>query len=182
MKFTHFVPLLATVVFATVLVAAAPVPTLNRSHITGRCSGCHSGEQALSLVSKLQADVHDALALLDNRHATGSNPADLFIELATKIDQCNSAAAAAKVDGANLDSKMAVQVSDITAKIILDISTGCSKFRNVKIDGLPQVDLFNLPAKVLAFVSSQYEGLLVYTLGFSYDPLKARGYSMAHPA
>ncbi|CAE6427229.1 hypothetical protein ACGC1H_004614 [Rhizoctonia solani] len=135
MKFTHLVSFFVTVASASVLVAATPVITLSRSDITGRCSGCNSGEQALLLVKGLEAEVHETLASLDNYRATASNPADLFTHLTSKVDQCNSAMVAVEVSSVDVDPKSAIQaqVADITANMILDISDKCSKFRDVNI-------------------------------------------------
>ncbi|KAG8691884.1 hypothetical protein FRC11_006465 [Ceratobasidium sp. 423] len=141
MKFTRLVSLFTTVMSASVLVLAAHIATSHRSDITDRCGGCNAGEKALLFVNELEADVRSTLALLDNCRTTGSNPTDLFVELASKVDQCNSAVAAFGVGGTGPDSKMAAQVSDTAAKIILDISTGCSKFQNVKIDGFDYAKL-----------------------------------------
>ncbi|KDN51601.1 hypothetical protein RSAG8_00146, partial [Rhizoctonia solani AG-8 WAC10335] len=124
MRFTRFVSLLATIAFASVFVAASPA-----------AFGCNSGEQVLKLVKNLHDEVRETLMSLDNCYTSGSNPTDIFTQLASKVDRSNSAMAAAGVDGTDLDPKTAVQVqvSDITAKMILDISTGCSKFQKVEI-------------------------------------------------
>ncbi|CAE6520002.1 unnamed protein product [Rhizoctonia solani] len=147
MKFTRLVSLFTTVMSASVLVLAASVVTVHRGDITDLCGGRDAGEQALSLVNRLQADVRSTLASLDKCRVAGSNPTDLFNELASKVTQCNGAMAAIGVDGTDADRKTAaqVQVSDIAAKMILDIGTGCSKFQDVKIDGF---DYMKLSSKI----------------------------------
>ncbi|CUA75172.1 hypothetical protein RSOLAG22IIIB_01820 [Rhizoctonia solani] len=141
MKFTRVVSFLVTVVSTSVLVVATPVETLSGSDISGLCRGCNPGRQVLSLVKKLQADTRATLALLENCRTTGCNTTDLFVELAAKVDQCNNAAVTLEVDDTNLDSKTKVQVSEIVTRIILDVSTGCSKFQDVNIEDFVYVSL-----------------------------------------
>ncbi|CAE6462988.1 unnamed protein product [Rhizoctonia solani] len=139
MKFTRLVSFVAAIVSASVLVAAAPVPSAPPRN--DYCSGCNYGERALSLVTTLQVEVSKTLILLDDCRNAGSNPTDLFIHLAAKVDECNSAVAAVGVDDLELVASVRAQVSNIAAKIILDISTGCSKFQDVKIENFNYVAL-----------------------------------------
>ncbi|KAH7340567.1 hypothetical protein B0J17DRAFT_324838 [Rhizoctonia solani] len=163
MKFTRLVSFVAAIVSTSVLVAATPVPSPPPSY--DHCSGCNYGEQTLSLVTKLQVEVSKTLILLDDCHNTGSDPTDLFIQLATNVDQCNSAVAAVGVDGSNPDVKASIQiqVSDIAAEIILDISTGCSKFQNVKIENFNYIAL---SAKIDATLKGLCVSLNVLIQGF----------------
>ncbi|EUC67341.1 transmembrane protein, putative, partial [Rhizoctonia solani AG-3 Rhs1AP] len=136
MKFTGLVSFFVTVASVSVLVAATPVATLSRSDITGRCSGCDStSELVIQLVDKLHSDVSNTLALLDNYRATGSNPTELFTRLTSQVNQCNNAMSAVGVNSVDVDPKSMIQnqVSTITGNMILDMSAGCSKFRNVNI-------------------------------------------------
>ncbi|KAG8746566.1 hypothetical protein FRC10_004418 [Ceratobasidium sp. 414] len=130
MQFTRIFGLVAIVLSA--LAAAAPVPHSNA--VAARCTGdCTS--DVLGLVLHLQADVQATLSLLDECKATNANPTDLFVKLAVLVETATQAVAIVKVDTIGIYSSVEVQISNIVAKIILDIGTGCSKFQNVKIDG-----------------------------------------------
>ncbi|KAG8686714.1 hypothetical protein FRC09_013957 [Ceratobasidium sp. 395] len=121
---------------------AAAAPISHSDAVAARCSnGCTSGTDVLGLVTDLQADVSVTLALLEKCKATGANPTDLFVKLTTLVDTCNKAVAAVEVDTAGKYNGVKTQVSDITSKIILDVSTGCSKFKDTKIEGFAYLSL-----------------------------------------
>ncbi|KAG9096033.1 hypothetical protein FRC06_009157 [Ceratobasidium sp. 370] len=131
---------LVGVVLSAGLAAAAPISHSNA--VVARCSsGCTSGTQILDLVVDLQVEVKTTLSLLDKCKATGANPTDLFVKLATLVDTCNQAVAVVEVDTTGVYNGIKAQVSDIVAKIVLDIGTGCGKFQNVKIDGFVYLEL-----------------------------------------
>ncbi|KAG8694813.1 hypothetical protein FRC08_008246 [Ceratobasidium sp. 394] len=139
MQFIRIFALVGIVLSAGLAVAA---PVSHPNAVAPRCSdGCTSGTKLLGLVTNLQADVKTTLSLLAETKATGANPTDLFVKLATLVDTCTETVAVVEVDTTGVYNGVKAQVSNIAAKIILDISTGCSKFQNVKIEGFAYLDL-----------------------------------------
>ncbi|QRW00509.1 hypothetical protein RhiJN_28527 [Ceratobasidium sp. AG-Ba] len=139
MQFTRIFTLVGLVLSA-VLVAAAPVPSSNA--VTSPCStGCTSGTNVLGLLTSLRTDVNVTLSLLDKCKATGANPTDLFVKLAALVETCKNAVATVEADTTGVYNGVKVQVSNIAAQIVLDVSTGCGKFKNVKLDGFVYLDL-----------------------------------------
>ncbi|KAG9127050.1 hypothetical protein FRC07_000886 [Ceratobasidium sp. 392] len=138
----HFTRIFTFVGFVLSAGFAAAVPVRHSNAVAARCSsGCTSGTNVLGLVTSLQADVAVTLSLLDKCKATGANPNELFVKLATLVETCNQAVAAVEVDTTGAYNGVKTQVSNIAAKIVLDVSTGCSKFQNVKLDGFVYLDL-----------------------------------------
>ncbi|KAF8610427.1 hypothetical protein BDV93DRAFT_568477 [Ceratobasidium sp. AG-I] len=140
MQFNRILALVGFVLSAGMLASAAPTAVSNG--FVARCSsGCTSGTSVLELVTDLKAKVDITLSKLDTCKQTGSNPTGLFVELAVLVEKCKQTVAAVEVDTTGAYNGVKADVSNIVAKIILDVSTGCGKFQNVKLDGFLYVDL-----------------------------------------